>query len=71
MDFNRLTLLEQRMGLMQKETSEVLMEMQATIQLIAKTYSTALQVVTQRLDALEKGTEVEKTPREETNGKEL
>lgn len=54
-DFDfRYKLLEQKVEVMQKEVSQVLQEMQTTIQAIAATYSTALKVIIERVDAVEK-----------------
>ena len=54
MNNQRLDFLEQKVIVMQNEVSEVLGEMQSTIQAIAQTYSTALKVAMERIDALEK-----------------
>lgn len=72
MDFDRLKLLEQQMAVMQKEVSEVLNEMQTTMLLTTKTYSTALKILMERVDVLEKknGTETNPT-REDSEGKEI
>ncbi len=67
-----LKILEQKVIVMQNEVSQVLNEMQSTIQAIAKTYSIALKVMLERIDKLEKGAVTQTTPLRETdNGKEL
>lgn len=74
LDF-RYKLLEQKVEVMQKEVSQVLHEMQTTIQAIAQTYSVALKVLVERADKLDKEVEALKTStltvREDTHGKEI
>lgn len=67
----RYKLLEQKVEVMQKEVSQVLGEMQTTIQAIAATYSTALKVLMERTDKLEKGLRTTTEYRKDENGKEL
>lgn len=69
MNFDRVTLLEQKVEVMQREVSQVLGEMQTTIQAIAATYSTALKVMMQRVEELEKKVTI--PVRSEEEGKEL
>lgn len=69
MEDMRIKLLEQKVEVMQKEVSQVLNEMQVTIQAIAKTYSTALKIVMERLDKLEGISSV--SFRNDQEGKEL
>ena len=67
-------LLEQKVSIMQKEVSQVLQEMQTTIQAIAQTYSIALKVLMERADKLEKHVGMTSTAvakEENTNGTEL
>ncbi len=72
MDFDRMKLIEQKVDIMQKEVSQVLQEMQVAIQGIAVTYSTALKVVMERLNALEAAEKKEQQQvREDLNGKEI
>lgn len=54
MDNNRLALLEQKVTVLQREISEVLQEMQVTMQGLTVTYGTALKVMNARLNDLEK-----------------
>lgn len=65
-----LRILEQKVLVMQNEVSQVLNEMQSTIQAIAKTYSIALKVILERVDKLEKAQSTGNN-RENTDGKEL
>lgn len=77
----KVKFLEQKVQVMQNEVSQVLGEMQSTIQAIAATYSTALKVMIQRIDALEASSKVSAPGSEESvgttaerdtdNGKEL
>lgn len=53
MDFNRLTLLEQKVEVMQREISEVLREIQVATQSTVVTFSTALKVFDARIRELE------------------
>jgi len=73
LDF-RYKLLEQKVEVMQREVSQVLGEMQTTIQAIAATYSTALKILVERTDILEKELKALKPSsniRETSDGKEL
>lgn len=66
----RVQLLEQKVEVMQKEVSQVLNEMQTTIQAIAQTYSVALKVLMERADKVEKHVGMSNVPaqkKEETN----
>lgn len=54
MSFDRITLVEQKVEIMQKEVSQVLQEMQLTMQSLAITYGTALKVLNSKLEELEK-----------------
>lgn len=65
----KVKLLEQKVEVMQREVSQVLGEMQTTIEAIAATYSTALKVMMQRIDDLEKKIAI--PMRSEEEGKEL
>lgn len=74
MDDMGLRILEQKVLVMQNEISQVLGEMQSTIQAIAKTYSIALKVAMERLDRLEASEKAEKavgTLGRSDDGKEL
>lgn len=73
LDF-KYKLLEQKVEVMQREVSQVLHEMQTTIQAIAQTYSVALKVLVERADKLDKEVgALKQTPltREDTSGKEI
>ena len=66
-------LLEQKVEIMQKEVSQVLQEMQTTIMAVTQTYSTALKILMERTDKLERALKEQdlSTVREDTNGKEI
>lgn len=53
MDLMRLDLLEKKMDVMQNEISQVLGEMQTTVQALAKMMQVGLRVMDERLTALE------------------
>lgn len=67
MEDMRFRLLEQKVEVMQKEVSQVLQEMQTTIQAIAQTYSVALKVIMERLDAAENNLKLQKADADKLN----
>ncbi len=68
---HRLNVLEQKLTVMQSELSEVLGEMQKTIQALAKMTQVGMRVVNDRLDALEKCNTESSNQRSNDTGKEL
>lgn len=64
MDLMRLDLLEKKMDVMQNEISQVLGEMQTTVQALAKMMQVGLRVMDERLMALE-------PKKEETNAPDV
>lgn len=65
MDSMRLDLLEKKLDVMQGEVSQVLAQMQTTVQALAKMMQVGMRVMDERLSALEPKKEAEDAPKSE------
>lgn len=65
MDSMRLDLLEKKLDVMQGEVSQVLAQMQTTVQALAKMMQVGMRVMDERLAALEPKKEAEDAPKSE------